>query len=68
MEVFSRIRLVARERYLEQNTEKIMTNFVRLFKASLVKKAFSKWRVRTYGEVVKEMNKKQCELEETKKR
>jgi len=32
MEVFSRIRLVARERYLEQNAEKIMTNFFRMFK------------------------------------
>jgi hypothetical protein len=66
MEVFSRIRLVARERYLEQNAEKIMTNFARMFKASLVRKAFSKWRVKTYGEVVQEMTHKQEELAETK--
>lgn len=37
MEVFSRIRLVARERYLEVNAEKVITNFARIFKASLVR-------------------------------
>lgn len=58
MEVFSRIRLVARERFLESNAERIMTNFFRMFKQSLIKKAFSTWRVKTYGEVVQEMNQK----------
>lgn len=49
MEVFSRIRLVARERYLEANAEKIMTNFARMLKASLLKKAYSKWRMIAYS-------------------
>lgn len=66
MEVFSRIRLVARERYLEQNAEKVMTNFFRMFKYGLEKKAFSKWRVVTYSEVVNDMNAKKALLEETK--
>ena len=49
MEVFSRIRLVARENYLEQNAEKIITNFARMFKFGLEKKAFSRWRANTYN-------------------
>ena len=52
MEVFKRIRLVARERHLEANAEKIITNYARLFKQTMVRKAFSKWRVNTYGEIV----------------
>jgi len=56
MEVFSRIRLVARENYLEANSEKIITNFARMFKANLVRKAYSKWRMVAYSEVVGEMN------------
>lgn len=58
MEVFSRIRLVARERYLEQNAEKILSNFARMFKASLVRKAYSKWRLISYNYLVSEMNQK----------
>lgn len=65
MEVFSRIRLVARENYLEANAEKIITNFARIFKASLVRKAYSKWRMVTYSQVVDEMNMKKSELEQT---
>jgi predicted hydrocarbon binding protein len=32
MEVFSRIRLVAREKYLDDNANKILNNYGRLFK------------------------------------
>jgi hypothetical protein len=59
MEVFSRIRLAARERWLDQNATKVLSNFMRLFKASLVRKAFSKWRVVNYGHLVEDMQDKQ---------
>lgn len=68
MEVFSRIRLVARERYLEVNAEKVISNFARIFKASLVRQYYSKWRLNTYNEVVNEMNEKKQYLEDTKVR
>lgn len=55
MEVFTRIRLVARERFLESNAERIMTNLFRLMKQNLLTRSFSKWRVRSYTEVVREM-------------
>ncbi len=58
MEVFSRIRLVARERFLEQNAERILTNFSRMFKQGLVRKAYCKWRRVAYREVVNEMEQK----------
>ena len=66
MEVFSRIRLVARERYLDMNAEKVVSNFARIFKRSLVRGAYSKWRQVTYGEVVNDMKNKKLELEQTK--
>jgi hypothetical protein len=55
MEVFTRIRLVARERFLEANAERIMTNLFRLMKQNVLTRSFSKWRVRSYTEVVREM-------------
>lgn len=55
MEVFSRIRLVARERYLEQNAERILTNFGRMFKQGLLRKSYGKWRRAAYSQVVREM-------------
>jgi hypothetical protein len=62
MEVFSRIRLVARERFLEANAERIMTALFKMMKANIVTKAFSRWRVRCYTEVVREMNGRREEL------
>lgn len=62
MEVFSRIRLVARERFLEANAERIMTNLFKLMKSNITTKAFSRWRVRTYSNVVQEMNLRREEL------
>ena len=56
MEVFSRIRLVARERFLEANAERIITKLFTMVKSNQLTKAFSKWRVRSYTDVVKEMN------------
>jgi hypothetical protein len=55
MEVFTRIRLVARERFLEANAERIMNNLFRLLKQNILTKSFSRWRVRSYTEVVREM-------------
>ena len=66
MEVFSRIRLVARENYLDNRAEKIMSNFCRLFKASLIKHSFSKWRANSYTYLVGEMESKQMLLAQTK--
>jgi hypothetical protein len=65
MEVFSRIRLVARERFLEANAERIMTNLFKLMKSNILTKSFSRWRVRTYTDVVKEMNLRRDELSQT---
>jgi len=48
MEVFSRIRLVARERFLESNAERVIGNFARIFKASLLRKGINKWRMVAY--------------------
>ena len=64
MEVFTRIRLVARENFLDINAEKVLSNYARLFKKRLVLNAFSKWRVRNYTTMVEEMNSKQQELVE----
>lgn len=55
MEVFSRIRLAARERYLDNNANRVLGNYMRLFKAALVRKAFSKWRATNYSEVVSDL-------------
>jgi hypothetical protein len=55
MEVFTRIRLVARERFLEANAERIMGNLFRLMKQNIMTKAYSRWRVRTYTDIVREM-------------
>jgi hypothetical protein len=65
MEVFSRIRQVARERFLEANADRILTNLFKLVKSNLVTKSFSRWRVRTYTDVVREMNLRREELQRT---
>ena len=68
MEVFSRIRLVARERFLEANAERIMTTLFKMMKENVLTRSFSKWRVRSYTEVVNEMNTRQEELASTRLR
>jgi len=66
MEVFSRIRLVARERFLEANAERICNNFFTMMKSNVLTRAFSKWRIRSYTDTVKEMNVRKEELSQTK--
>jgi hypothetical protein len=44
IEVFRRIRMVARERFLDKNAERICTNFFNMSKHGNLKKAFSRWR------------------------
>lgn len=68
MEVFSRIRLVARERFLEANAERVCTNLFNLLKRNILTKSFSKWRVRSYTEVVKEMYARRDHLISTRSR
>jgi hypothetical protein len=58
MEVFSRIRRVARENYLDHRAEKLLSSFFRLFKTAHVRGCFSKWRVNTYAHVVNHMQNK----------
>ena len=62
MEVFSRIRLVARENYLDSRAQKILNNYGRLFKQKCLFRAFSKWRVNNYTYLVNKMNQKREEL------
>jgi hypothetical protein len=52
MEVWSRLRLVARENYLDTRAEKILSNFTRMFKKNLMFHSFSKWRVNSYTYLV----------------
>lgn len=65
MEVFTRIRFVARERFLEANAERVITNLFKLVKSNIVTKSFSRWRVRTYTDCVKELNLRREELQQT---
>jgi hypothetical protein len=65
MEVFTRIRLVARERFLEANAERIMTNLFRVLKQNMLTRSFSKWRVRSYTEVVRELQLRREQLHQT---
>ena len=58
MEVFSRIKLVARENYLDQRASKILNNYFRLLKQKLLYRSFSKWRVNNYNDLVSTMNQK----------
>ena len=65
MEVFSRIRLVARERFLEANAERIITNLFTCLKSGVLHRSFSRWRVRSYTDCVKEMLNRKELLAET---
>jgi len=55
MEVFQRIRLVARERYLEKDAHKKLSKYFFLVKNSLLKKAMVTWRKNSYAECVQSM-------------
>lgn len=53
MEVFQRIRLVARENYMDKDACRKMNHFYRLVKNNLLKKAMVTWRKNSYAECVR---------------
>ena len=55
MEVFQRIRLVARENYLDKDACRKMNHFYRLMKNNLLRKAMVTWMKNSYAECVKSM-------------
>ena len=55
MEVFQRIRLVARENYLDKDVRRKMNSFFRLTKNGLLRKAMVTWRKNSYAQCVKSM-------------
>lgn len=66
MEVWSRIRLAARENYLDRRAFKVCDAFFRMLKSHLVLHAFAKWRRKNYNHLVKTMINKTEELEQAK--
>lgn len=61
MEVFQRIRLVARENHLDKEACRKMSNFFRMFKCGQLKKAMVTWRKNSYADCVQSM----MDMEET---
>ena len=55
MEVFQRVRLVARERFLEDDARRKMSKYFRLVKNSCLKKAMVTWRKNSYAQCVASM-------------
>ena len=55
MEVFQRIRLVARENYLDKDACRKMNTYFRLVKNNLLRKAMVTWRKNSYAECVQSM-------------
>jgi hypothetical protein len=68
IEVFRRIRMVARENYLDKNAERICTNFFNMSKHGNLKKAFSRWRQNSFKICVKEKMAAELRLMMTKKK
>lgn len=52
MEVFQRIRLVARENYLDKDARRRLNTFFRLMKNSQLRKAMVTWRKNSYAQCV----------------
>jgi hypothetical protein len=52
MEVFQRIRLVARENYLDKNASRKLSSYFRLIKNSQLRKAMVTWRKNSYARCV----------------
>ena len=67
MEVFQRIRLVAREKYLEDDAHRKLSRYFRLMKNNLLKKAMVTWRKNSYGECVQSMVAMEETYESTKR-
>ena len=63
MEVWSRIRLAARENYLDRRAYKVCDAFFRMLRSHKILHAFSKWRRKNYNHLVKTMINKTEELE-----
>lgn len=55
MEVFQRIRLVARENFLDKDANRKMNHFFRCVKNNILMKAMVTWRKNSYAECVKSM-------------
>lgn len=55
MEVFQRIRLVARENFLDKDANRKMDRFFRLMKNVMLMRAMVTWRKNSYAECVKSM-------------
>jgi len=68
IEVFRRIRMVTRERYLDKNAERICTNFFNMAKHSNLKKTFSRWRQNSFKICVKEKMAAELRLMMTKQK
>ena len=66
MEVWSRIRLAARENYLDRRAMKVCQAFFNMMKSNILLHAFSKWRRKNYQHLVKTMIRKADDLEEAK--
>lgn len=68
IEVFQRIRMVARERFLDKNAERICTNFYNMFKHANLKKVFSRWRENSFHYCVADKGRAEVDLKNTIKR
>ena len=67
MEVFQRIRLVARENYLDKDACRKMSSYFRLVKNSQLRKAMVTWRKNSYARCVASMVNMERTYEETLK-
>lgn len=55
MEVFQRIRLVARENFLDKDAQRKLNHYFNLVKNNMLRKAMVTWRKNSYAECVKSM-------------
>jgi hypothetical protein len=55
MEVFQRIRLVARENFLDKDANRKLNHFFKLMKNNNLRKAMVTWRKNSYADCVKSM-------------
>ena len=62
MEVFSRIRLAARDNHAEDRAAKILNNYFRMMKTNILAKGFRTWRSNSYMGLVQSMEQKKLEL------
>lgn len=65
MEVFQRIRLVARENYLDKDARRRLNTFFRLMKNSQLRKAMVTWRKNSYAQCVQSMEAMEKTYKET---